>query len=269
MPYPTDRITARPELYSDIIAAGGLAVALSRVAADLGLEIGVVEPRRPSSPADARIASPRPGTAHLTVTAITMRRLFRVENNKTGIDCARGYTSELSEIVKAAAAWHSGADPRGMKAAADFIELPLLAEARAAGSAESIVELRWRQKRESWAVGHRRYKPDTWREPTLFTGLRSLLDAVMDVPELRCLYGVTSHFNLWFSACTEIPLAPVGAIIVPQPDGGYRVLPRLGHHQSGDGEYFDTPQAALARAADLLPENTGAAIFGTAADLAT
>lgn len=149
---------------------------------------------------------------------------------------------------------------RGMKSAAAFIELPVMAEARAVGSAQDVVEVNWRMKREAWSRKWE-YEPEGWREPTALTGLRALLDAACMQPRLRHLYAVTSHYVLWFSCCTGYPYARVGAAIEPLSDGRYRV----GLHRD-ESEYFDTAQAAVARAADFLPPDRGAAFLGSVAD---
>lgn len=111
---------------------------------------------------------------------------------------------------------------RGMKSAAAFIELPVMAEVRAVGSAQDVVAVNWRMKRAAWSRKWE-YEPEGWREPTALTGLRALLDTACMQPRLRHLYAVTSHYVLWFSSCTDYPYARVGAAIEPLSDGRYRV----------------------------------------------
>jgi hypothetical protein len=261
MPPTVSAIESHPELYADITAVGGLALALTRAAAGLGLEIGAPETDRDGSLADVRIPAALPGRADLTVTARRYRRLFSVDNHESGIAHARGHTPDLAELARAAAAWFAGADPRAMKRAASFIQLPLMAEARATGSAHAVVEANWQVRREAWSR-QREYQPDGWREPTVLTAPRALFDAVYAQPALRCLYAVTSHYNLWFSRCTDHPFARVGFMISPQRDGRYLV-----RNRGVEGEYLDTPQAAAARATELLPPDCGPAILSTAADV--
>ena len=83
-------------------------------------------------------------------------------------------------------------------------------------------------------------------------------------PRLRHLYAVTSHYVLWFSRCTDYPYARVGAAMEPLNDGRYRAGLRR-----DESEYFDTPQAAVARAAELPLPRCGTAILGSVADLPT
>jgi hypothetical protein len=228
------------------------------------LEIGPVEPAGDNFLADARISSALPGRADLTVTARRHRRLFRLDNHEPGIAHARGRTPDLADVARAAAAWFAGADPHAMKSAAAFIELPLAAEARATGSAQTVVEVNWQLRQEAWSR-LREYQPDGWQEHATITALRALSGAAYAEPRLRRLYAVTSHCSLWFSQCTDPPFARAGAVIGPQNDGRYRVWRR---EQRDDGsELFDRPDAAAARAAELLPPDCGGAILGTAADL--
>lgn len=263
-PRSPSAIESHPELYADIIAAGGLAAAMARTAAALGLEIGPVEAARDRFLADARIPSAVPGRAHLTITARRHRRLFSLDNHERGIAYARGRTPDLSELVRAAAAWYAGADSHAMKRAAAFIELPLEADARATGSARAVVEANWQLKRDAWAR-HWEYHPDGWQEHTTITALRALLDAAYAEPRLRRLYAVTSHHILSFSQCTDYPYARVGPAIEPRNDGHYRLWP--GRDRRREAELFDTPDAAAERAAALLPPDCGDAVLGTAANL--
>ncbi|MFI9402406.1 DUF6193 family natural product biosynthesis protein [Nocardia sp. NPDC052316] len=264
MKYVPNAVELLPaEFYPDVIAAGGVASALERVAAQRGLVIGAVEAAAQDGRLyHAQIEAALPGRANFTVTAFKIRRLFSVENHESGVAHAWGRTSDLAEVAKAAAAWFAGADPRGMKAAAPFIELPLVAEARATGVAHLVAEANWQLHREAWSGRLRELKPDGWREPTTHAVLRALLDAASAEPRLRHLYAVTSHYTLWFSRCTDYPFVRVGAAIEPLSDGRYRVS-----RHGGESEFFSTPQAAAARAAELLPLSCGPAIIGTAADV--
>lgn len=263
VPHLRSTIESHPEFYADIIAAGGLAAAMAQTAAVLGLEIGPVEPA-PDSRASFQIPSPLLGRAALTILARGDRRLFMVDNHESGIACARGRTTDLAEAVRAAATWFAGGDPHAMKAAAAFIELPLAAEARASGSAQTVVEVNWQLRRERWSRQWE-YHPDGWREPRMLTALRALLDAAYAEPRLRRLYAVTSHYNLWFSQCTEFPFARVSTIIEPGTDGRYRVL--RGKYRDDGYDVFDAPDAVAACVAERLPPACGDAILGTAADL--
>ena len=264
MPRTRRTIETHPEFYADIIAAGGLAAAMARTAAALGLEIGSIEPAGDGSTADVQIPSAVPGRADLTITARGVRRLFLLDNHEPGIAHARGVTSDLAEVVRAAAAWFDGADPHAMKSAAAFVELPLAAEARASGSAQTVVEVNWQLRRERWSRQWE-YRPDGWQEPAIVTALRALLDAAYAEPRLRRLYAVTSHCNLWFSQCADFPFARVSSITEPGTDGRYRVF--RGRNRDDGYDLFDAPDAAAEFVAERLPPDCGHAVLGTAAEL--
>jgi len=51
-------------------------------------------------------------------------------------------------------------------------------------------------------------------------------------------------------------------VVEPQGVGRYLVRRR-----GDDGEHLDTPRAAAARAAELLPDDCGTAVLGVAADI--
>lgn len=263
VPHVGSTIESHPEFYADIVAAGGLAESMAQTADALGLEIGPVEPV-PYSRVRFQMPSALPGRAALTITARGDRRLFSVDNHEPGVACARGRTPDLAEVVRAAAAWFAGGDPHAMKSAAAFIALPLAAEARASGSAQTIVEVNWQLRREWWSRQWEHH-PDGWREPRMLTALRALLDAAYAEPRLRRLYAVTSHYNLWFSQCTDFPFARVSAIIEPGTDGRYRIL--RGKYRDDGHDLFDAPDAAARCVAERLPPTCGDTILGTAADL--
>src|SRR5579872_2893074 len=174
MARPVDAVELHPACYADVIAAGGLVAALTQEAARLGLDIGTPETPPEGWLADVRIPAALPGRADFTISARRYRRLFSVDNHESGIARARGRTSDLAEVARAAAAWFAGADPHGMSSAAAFIELPVMAEVRATGSAQDVVEANWRMKREAWSLKWE-YEPEGWHEPTAMTGLRALL----------------------------------------------------------------------------------------------
>ncbi|HEV2635358.1 MAG TPA: hypothetical protein VGX23_09450 [Actinocrinis sp.] len=143
---PGPELESEPELYPDVVADDGLAAAMKRIAAASGLTLGEVEDVHYPHLPGIRFGATVPGRERLTVEALMIERRFLVDNTMTGVAHARGYTSDLADVVRAAAAWHAGADPRGMQAVAAFIDLPLVAEARATGSAELVVEAVWQSR---------------------------------------------------------------------------------------------------------------------------
>lgn len=256
---------AHPEFYPDLAAAGGLYPALLQVAADLGLELGTPVPVPDGATFDIQLRPPIHGRADLRISTSKVDRDFMLDNCESGVAHARGRTPDLAEVARAVAAWCAGADPRGLKAAAPFIELPLMAEAEATGSAELVVEVHWKLAREAWNRRAESALADG-RAGAAISGTRALFDAAYAEPRFRRLYPVTSHFNLWFSLCTEHPFTHAGVMIEPRDEGGYWVW-RQSHR--ADHEVFDDPHAAVARAAEFLPPDCGAAVFGTLDDPAS
>jgi hypothetical protein len=99
-----------------------------------------------------------------------------------------------------------------------------------------------------------------------FSYLNALLPLVLEAakrPELRRLLPFTSLTNLCFSRTTGYPYTHDCPSAWPLNGGGFRVTASDGETILGDGD--------AVRAADLLaanlPQNCGAAIYGTAEDL--
>jgi hypothetical protein len=259
-----------PDWYPEAVTPEGIAAELTRVAAELGLEIGTVVPVVGGPATEVRIVSPLPSRADASVGVLRTLRCFRFDNNESDVRKASGRTSDLGGVAYAVAAWSAGAGPRGIKAAAPFVNLPEMAEARATGSAELVVEANWRARRHHHQLYRDLKVQGGARAPVMLEGLLTLFEAVEDEPRLRCLFGATSHYNLWFSRCTDFPFAKVGPIILPLPDARFEIRARRsGVLAPGDGgaEYADTARAAIARAAELVPEDCGPAVLGTAADV--
>jgi Family of unknown function (DUF6193) len=256
------------EWYPDAVTPEGVAAELTRVAAELGLEIGTVEPVSSERRTEVRVVSSIPGRVDASVAVMRSSRCFRFDNNESGVRNAQGRTSDLGAIAHAVAAWCAGADPRGMQAAASFVRLPEMAEARATGSAELVVAANWRTRRDK-AQSYRDLEVQAGqRVAVVLQGLLALFDAVDDEPKLRCLFGGTSHHNLWFSRCTDIPFAKIGSTIAPLPDRRFEIWPyRNGHSARDEAVVADTARAAVAYAAKLVPDDCGSAIIGTAADV--
>ncbi|WP_157435759.1 DUF6193 family natural product biosynthesis protein [Actinospica robiniae] len=256
-------VDAHHEFYEDVVAAGGLLPALLQVGADLGLDLGTPVPVPDGSLDEVWLRAPTPSRADLVVSAHGFERCFSLDNRESGIAHARGRTPDLTAVARAVAAWCAGADPRRMKAAAAFIELPAMAEALATGSVELAVEENWQRRRGNWQRRRDGAPGEKWRRRGAITGLCALFDAAYAEPRLRRFYAVTSHFNLWFSRCTDFPFDCVGAVIEPHDDGSYRVWRRPNRDAHDE---FDNPRAAVARAVELLPPDCDGAVLGTLSD---
>ncbi|WP_051571823.1 hypothetical protein [Cryptosporangium arvum] len=110
------------ELYPDIVAAGSLAAALERTAAELGLDLGEVQFADPMvllewASIPHVLAAGRP----LWVRTTPFERVFGIDGRAPGGEPLRGNTPDLSEVVRAAAAWRGGASLREVRQAATFV----------------------------------------------------------------------------------------------------------------------------------------------------
>lgn len=162
------------------------------------------------------------------------------------MNLTNGATDDLTELAKAAAAWHEGFPLDELAAAAPFMKVSALAAAH--------------ERRPEYAVAGkwRRYlEPDAYRD-------LDMIRAAHAQPRLRVLFPFTSHGRLLFSRCTGWPFSRDISMIHPLGDGRYAVRHR--------GEEFATTpsytaeEAAAAVVARMLPA-WGPAVAGTADDL--
>ncbi|WP_371502468.1 DUF6193 family natural product biosynthesis protein [Kitasatospora sp. NBC_00374] len=180
----------------------------------------------------------------VVVHTLDKRRQYGVRFHKQGAWLATGATADISALVRATAAWMSGADLEQTRAVAPFVRFgtwALAHERQPLGR----VELAWWHKLDSFHL------PPRDRHPRAL----ALLQAAHAQPSLRQLMPVTSHFMLWFSATIDYPYARVGFSIDPYRDGRYLVRDR--------GEVVArtaTPEEAVAIVVAALPEDTGPAL---------
>ncbi|WP_052441524.1 DUF6193 family natural product biosynthesis protein [Streptacidiphilus anmyonensis] len=206
-------MTSHRELYPDIAAAGGLGPAVRAVAAELGLDVGEVEPFDGER---VRLVGAVPGREECYFQLLPRIRCFSLDTSPRGVDRVSGLTDDLHAAVTAAAAWRHGATTREVKALAPFVRLPLLEEALARGPQDGA-KYRWQELADRGealrALGGQR-----WVQ--LFG---EMVAAAYAEPRLRGLYPGTSHLMLRFSSCTTFPYDWVGALIQPCGDGFFRV----------------------------------------------
>ncbi|MET9905008.1 DUF6193 family natural product biosynthesis protein [Streptomyces sp. NPDC006446] len=167
---------------------------------------------------------------------------MNLQDNGTRLAC--GWTADLTEVVRATAAWTGGAALEETRARASFIRFrpwALTHEREPFGA----VELTW------WAKLDRIHMPPYDRHPRA----HALLAAAHAQPALRRLMPVNSHFSLWFSTRVEEPWKTrVGYVICPYEAGLYGVR--------NDGELVvrtETPEEAVALMVAALPEGLGPA----------
>ncbi|MHA6761090.1 DUF6193 family natural product biosynthesis protein [Streptacidiphilus sp. PAMC 29251] len=169
---------------------GALRAALKHTAEELGL------PLPESDSKWGRIAEYRDAGSGRRVTvyppAEGRRRTFQVNLQGNGARLACGSTADLTEVVRATAAWSGGAGLEETRARASFVRFrpwALTHEREPFGA----VELTWQAKLD------RIHMPPYDRHPRA----HALLAAAYAQPVLRRLMPVNSHFNLWFSTGVE------------------------------------------------------------------
>ncbi|MGV9342684.1 DUF6193 family natural product biosynthesis protein [Streptomyces sp. NPDC003688] len=237
-----------PDPYPELAAAGGLVAALEQEAARLGLDLTVL-PHGSESHTSACIPSAVPERDPLGVHVIgSESRLIRVEGGSQGISLVSGWASDLSDVVRAGAAWSRGASLREIRAEAPFLSYDERAEAHERGPA-AVVAHQWRELRQLAA-----------KEPD-FTAFAALVEAAHAEPRLRQLYVFSSHWTLGFSSCTGYPFRDEIAIAPPVEGEPYRVMRRPLRATLGEAA---TAGEAVALAVSHLRADIGPAVSGTA-----
>jgi hypothetical protein len=220
---------------------GALRVALRRTAEQLGLALSESDGKWGRLAEYVNAGSGRRVTVY---PPGERRRTFQVNLHDNGTRLACGWTAELTEVVRATAAWSGGAGLEETRARASFVRFrpwALTHEREPFGA----VELTWRAKLD------RIHMPPYNRHPRA----HALLAAAYTQPVLRRLMPVNSHFNLWFSTSVEESWnSRIGYLICPYDNGLYGVR--------NDGELVErteTPEEAVALMVAALPEGLGPA----------
>ncbi|RKS79602.1 hypothetical protein BZB76_1077 [Actinomadura pelletieri DSM 43383] len=186
---------------------------------------------------------------HVTTLAGSQERRFLMQFWQRGVMMADAETADLSAAARAIGVRQSGRCLSELKSACPFVQYNSLAEAHERGNAVEA----------QWAIYRRTSAPHVDRE---------LIEAAYAQPRLRALFPFHSHRSLHFSRCTGFPYTHDLPVIVPRPDGTYRVLGRnrSGHGSTPLGE-ASTPHSAVALVVAHLPHDCGPAVAGTADDL--
>ncbi|MFE3906137.1 DUF6193 family natural product biosynthesis protein [Streptomyces sp. NPDC059153] len=162
------------------------------------------------------------------------------------MNLTNGFTDDLTELAKAAAAWHTGVALAELHAVAPFLKVSSLAAVHERGPEYAVAE-KWRR----------------YLEPGPYENLE-MISAAHAEPRLRTLFPYTSHRTLHFSRCTGWPFSRDISAIHPLAGGRYAVL-HLGE------EFSRTPSCTAQEAAALvvarMPEAWGPTVAGTAHDL--
>ncbi|MFJ9011022.1 DUF6193 family natural product biosynthesis protein [Streptomyces canus] len=233
------------EFYPDVVEVGGMAAALHRSAADLGVPL-VLVPGRAGTPDSVGVATTAPGRLPMEVFPRAESRAFQIAGRAGGVDIVTGVTRELRDVVEAGAAWGGGTSMSRMREELPFLWVDPIAEAHERGPA-AAVEAQWELLREKAA------------ETPGFPEFGLLVEAAYAEPRLRRLFPFTSHWTVAFSSCTGRPYHDEVAIRPVYGGGPYIVL-----RHPNTGAYGEVPTVAEAVAVALahLPDSVGPAVAG-------
>jgi hypothetical protein len=247
--HATETLAAENKLYPELVAAGSLAAALERTAAELGIDLGSVVAADPDPRRWAAVVAKSPDRKAMGVGLGAVERWFLVSAWSRGVQLVSGSTQDLPDVVHAAAAWREGATLHEIDAAATFVKISEMAFAHERGAGDAV-ELQWRQLRQRAAA----------QDPEQ---LLPLVQAAAAEPRLRQLFPFTSHWTLLFSSRTGFPYSQDVPLVAPLPNNRYRVFAADRTTVVGD---TDTADEAIALVIDGMPADVGPAIAGTAED---
>ncbi|MEU6245808.1 DUF6193 family natural product biosynthesis protein [Streptomyces sp. NPDC047024] len=235
------------DLYPDVATAGSLAAALAQCASENGWELGEARSAQDrSSLICATVTSRNPRLDGFGVHLGSRERVFIVAAWGQGVNLTNGSTDDLTELARAAAAWHEGVPLAALAAAVPFLEVSALAAAHERGPEFAVAE-KWRR----------------YLQPGPYQNV-DVIRAAYAQPRLRALFPFTSHGSLLFSRCTGWPFSRDMSAIHRLGDGRYAV-------QHRDEEFTKTPAYTAEEAAALvvarMSPTWGPAISGTADDL--
>jgi len=194
--------------YPDVLAEGSLAAILQAVADAEGISLPVAV-----SEADplyyATVASKVPHRNKLAVSAYTWKRWWSIRGEESfqGMELIGGDTDDLTQIVRAAQAWHEGAAPTEIRHAASFVHLSGRFEVPDNDPAQ-LAESEWQHLRTRAAEAD-------WPE------FQALVEAAYAEPALRALYPFTSHWTLRFSTNTRPGITDLGLFLNAHRGGRY------------------------------------------------
>ncbi|WP_351232410.1 DUF6193 family natural product biosynthesis protein [Streptomyces sp. NPDC002133] len=228
-------------LYPDIAAEGSLAAALQTVAArdDISVPFQVSES---DTLLYAAVASTVPHRTVLGISGWVAERRWSIRGCETFQDLAlvEGRTEDLTQVVRAAQAWHDGAELADIRRAAPFVHLTGRFEVAEYDPAQ-LTESEWQHLRTEAGMLD-------WPE------YHALIEAAYAEPALRGLYPFASHWTLRFSTSTRPHLTVVPVCLDAHREKPYTV------NASYMGEVLaetTTAEEAVAAAVRHLPQAAG------------
>ncbi|MFE5634000.1 DUF6193 family natural product biosynthesis protein [Streptomyces sp. NPDC056543] len=236
-------------LYPDVAAFGSLAAAL-RAEAEGGLGAIPVTSSDSDPLRHAAVASTLPHRAPLQISAWSHERRWSIRGTEPfqGLSLLDGTTEDLTEVARAARAWHDGAALDDMRRAIPIVHLTGRSEVPDRHPAR-LTESEWQSMRQEAAELEYAWK----------ASYQALIEAAYAEPALRALYPFTSHWALRFSATTRPDLTVVGPCLTASSDGTYGlgrgfITPDLGQ--------FTTAHEAVTLAVQHLPSGLGPVKLG-------
>lgn len=247
-PNAPETVAAENLLYPELASHGQLARALEAAAAELAVDLGTVEANARDPRRWAHVDSSVPERKPMKVGIGAVERWFLVSGWSLGVQLVGGATPEVDAVVRAAAAWRSGACLDEIHEAARFVKVDSLARAHERGPVDAVAE-QWRLLRAGWSSDDR------------FRFLVDIITAAHTVPVLRQLFPYTSHASLCFSTCTGFPYSDDIPRIDPRKGGGYVLRSPYTDDLIGEADDADSAVALLSA---HLPTGVGPATAGTA-----
>jgi hypothetical protein len=252
-------------LYPDLIAAGGLHVAVSRAFAAIGSPLTAT-----TISGFIPYAQVQHGSRFSQIYVAAQERLFIFDLWLEGVAYANGSGKNIEEMAQAIQEWLlEEPSVNEMKQRFSFVTFTGKGEAHEAGT---LVEQQWQELLKRWEDSDKQYGGVLSPTP--------LIRGAMLRPELRQLYPYTSLYRLRFSRTTGFPFTNDCPYAEPLGNGLYRAsLPAYGVAQMREPETVSQEavdevlgEGTVEEVLDLLiahlPPDCGPAVNGTAVDFA-
>lgn len=231
--------------YPDLIAAGGLDIALS--ASLLGVGSTLTASGLPENIKFVAYSHVKHGNRFSQVNIAVNERLFVVDFWSEGVHIANGRTPDIVDAAKVINAWVASECSLVEMSSYAFVSLTKQALSHENGT---MTEERW--------ISYLGTIADDFPE------LKKFVASAAQAPQLRQLFPYTSMNRFCFSRCTGSPYTSDTPIVEPQQDGQY-VVRACDGTVIGKGAASDAVQLVIAN----LPSNCGAAVRGTAETINT
>ena len=244
-----------PDLYPEVVSAGGLPQAVDKALTDIGspLRVATMPNIIPLA-----LAVVRGETRFSQMYVAAHQRLFMFDFWSHGVAYGQGSTANLNEAVQAIHYWISEApNTVEMQRRFSLFEPNDKGKAHEAGRA---VEHQWEALLNRWSEDQRR------RPEAAHYSVPQLITAARERPELRQLFPFTSLYRLCFSRTTGYPFTYDCPSVQPIGHGRFCVYAYWSIYSNkviGEGSLEEMLDLLIAN----LPPNYGPAVTGTADDL--